>query len=496
MKISSKKARFFFSLQILLIICSLSLAQSSISPHGINAHVPNSYDLQKIEEAGIEWIRVDFNWYQIETENDQYNWQVYDDMVIEARQKGLSILAILFGTPSWSSGGVGINFPPSREEDWVDFVKEAVARYKNNIKYWAMWNEPNLDEFWKGTVSEYINTILVSGAEAAKSIDSLCKIVGPGLSHLEAEESKWNIWLRAILRNGGKDQLDIISHHIYDIDGPSHIFDKLENDQGPLVPSVQRVLQEEEVDAKPFWITETGWNTDEVGEEVQSLFYLEFLQGMRERSYIKKIFFYEIIDDPRPDIPHYGIIYSNYTPKKAYYTYKDFIAGKYPPEEQPPLEDDDNQCPLITSAKEEENAQEKISILKHARDSILKTTIKGSKLVKFYYKLAPEINSILLINPYARRLSSDCLTPVVSFMEEINAKGKENIEEKFLSDEEIRKIKDFIRVLKYYASPELGKKLSITEKMISRYKHKSLNSLILDLDFDLIPFEEEKRIDK
>ncbi|MFQ6081977.1 MAG: cellulase family glycosylhydrolase [Candidatus Aminicenantia bacterium] len=477
---------FFFSF--------FSFAQQDPSLYGINAHIPDSRVLSMIKNAGIKWIRIDFLWYEIEPKNNYFNWSIIDSVVNNARSKGLSILGVLAYTPSWANNGKGKNFPPSKKAYWKDYVKKVVNRYKNRVEYWTFWNEPNLEEFWASTVDKYVNEILIPGANAAKSVDPTCKIVGPDLAHLSSEEARWNVWLRAILREGGKERLDVISHHIYDKRGPTYIFDKLENDQYLLEPSVIKVLQEEGVDNKPFWITETGWNTDEIGEEIQSKYYLEFLQGMRSRVYINKIFFYEIIDDPRANVPHFGIIYSNYTPKKAYYTYKDFIAGKYPPEEPPPS--DDNQCPIITSLEEEEKEEEnklgeKVNLLRSVRDNILKKTIKGNQLIDFYYKYAPEVNSILLVNSYARELALKCLQPFLLVSQEIISQ-KEIEKDRLLSKQDIEHMLELSKVLKIYGSPELVKMLNHFEKEIVKHQNKSISQLILKLDFNIDFLTEDK----
>ena len=470
---------------ILSVFCVSSLSQTCPSPYGINAHVPDSAVLQLIQEAGIKWIRMDFDWSEIETSEGHYNWSVLENRVDEARARGLCILANIHGTPSWASTGGETNDPPSDKVYWTNFIKEVVTRFQNKIKYWAMWNEANLEEFWKGTVDDYMNLILIPGAETAKTFDPSCKIVGPDLAHLHSRNSKWNIWMRQIFRKGGNEHLDVISHHIYDSSGPSGIFNKLEKDQAPLIPSVFKVLEEEGVDNKPFWITETGWNTRDVSEDTQSDYYLEFLQNLEYKPSINKIFFYQIIDDAGQDAPQFGIVASNYTPKKAYYTYKDFIAGLYPPVEPPPEDDEEGICPFIGSAQLSGTAQlEKLEYVRYTRDNILKKTLRGNNLVRIYYKHAPEIHAILMENPRALWLAAECSQPVIQFCQELCLKGKDNIPEKYLSDDEFRNIQQLIGIFKYFARPELKEILAAIEKDLPRYREKSLNSLIIDLDFD------------
>ncbi len=88
------------------------------------------------------------------------------------------------------------------------------------------------------------------------------------------------------------------------------------------------------------------------------------------------------------------------------------------------------------------------------------------------------------MDPYARNLAFDSLKPVVSFCREIFLNGYIGLEERYLSEYEIDKIMELIRLLGYYASPELQKKLQYYKKEFSQHRKKSLNELILKLEFD------------
>jgi len=256
-----------------------------------------------------------------------------------------------------------------------------------------------------------------------------------------------------------------------------------------LIPSVFKVLEEEGVDNKPFWITETGWNTMDVSEDTQSDYYLEFLQNLKHRPSISNIFFYKIIDGAGLDEPQFGIVSYDYTPKNAYYTYKDFIAGLYPPDKPPPEDEEEGICPFIEAAEQSGKARiEELDYVRYTRDSILKKTIRGNNLVRFYYKHAPEIHTILAGNPYVLGLADECLDPIVLFCQELHLKGKEDIRERYLSDDDFSNYQQLIGIFKYYAGPELREILAAVERDLPRYREKSLNSLIIDLDFDPTPF--------
>jgi len=316
------------------------------SPYGINAHVPDSQTLDLIAQAGIGWIRIDMNWFQLEPSKDHYNWGFMDSVVNNARARGLEIFATLAYTPGWASGTDNIADPPQNTADWYDFVYDAVSRYSGKVKYWGMWNEPNLENFFTGNGWQYREWILKVGAQAAKDADPSCLVLAPELAHLSS--SDWPGFMDEVMKAGGADYIDIITHHCYKGTTGEDVFDYL--DAGAFhwpwdPPPLMDVLKDLGVDDKPVWLTEVGWHTsgkaaldpsltegkDSVSESDQALYYHQLLWGVHERGYLEKVFPYEIKDDPNPDVPNWGIVKADYTPKEAYYTYRDFIANPTEP---------------------------------------------------------------------------------------------------------------------------------------------------------------------
>ncbi len=425
-------------------------AQDSPSPYGINAHLPNSAVLDKIKNASIKWVRLDFNWYEIEPYQGYFRWENFDRAVNQAFERGLSIFATLSYTPPWAGDG-SKNSVPKDSNLWKNFVKKTVERYKGKILYWGMWNEPNLKEFWKGTVDEYISIILIPGYETVKKADPNSKVVAPELSHLfGVTESRWDIWLRRILSTS-KEFIDVISHHIYDL--PDNCFLKMESydPKNPLAPSLLQVLREEGASNKPLWITETGWHTWEVSEETQADYYKRFLQLMKSKDYVNKVFFYEIIDDPRPEIPPYGILRSDLSEKRAYFAYKEFIEKEA--EQKKPKEGE--RCPVEWIYRNEEKVQI-LNIIEEFKEHILSSSLEGMENVKLYYKFAPEITQILSKDRESEEIAKKWIERV-----EIAIINGENF---VLEEKEVNEILKIIERFKKNSSPSLKKILEEVEK--------------------------------
>ena len=320
-------------------------AASEASPFGVNIHIPQGTELTTIldraQAAGIGWVRIDFIWAAVETLPNHYDWAAYDALAQAARARGIEVYATLAYTPAWATVGPEISGVPNRPQDWSEFCGEAARRYRGSIRYWGVWNEPNLPRFWAGTREQYLDIILKPCADAIHAAAPEAKVGGPDLAHLTAGSSDWYDWLRESLLQAGS-RLDFVTHHLYDTDGSSDVTDKLEGSTlfgerpsfwNAVPPSVEEVLRYTNSLDKPFWLTETGWETSEVGEARQASYsaglLTDWLTGLPERDWVDKIFFYEMKDPPGDEFS-WGLLRANGTTKPVYGAIRDFITASQP----------------------------------------------------------------------------------------------------------------------------------------------------------------------
>ncbi|UCD29772.1 MAG: PKD domain-containing protein, partial [Planctomycetota bacterium] len=293
-----------------------------------------------MQDAGIAWGRCGFDWQMIEATQGVYNWSTPDQVVAEANARGLHIYAGLGYCPLWASAGSDHRGPLNNPQDWYDFVYDCVSRYKDSIKYWELWNEPNLDNFWMGTRSQYIDQILKVGADAVHAADPTAKVCGPELAHLTSGDKDWYHWLRESIEQAG-DKLDVVTHHCYKTP-PSQVTSEMEKSTAfgdnpslwnTVHPSVKEVLEYTGWFGKPFWLTETGWRSDEVGETTQGDYLQSLLNdwfsGQPNRAWMYKLFWYQIWEGA--DGEKWGLLYADETRKPSWYAYRDFVIGHLPP---------------------------------------------------------------------------------------------------------------------------------------------------------------------
>jgi hypothetical protein len=319
------------------------VAAQEASPYGINAHTPEGPAgdllLDQAQAAGIRWLRIDFSWQDLEPSRGIFNWQVMDALTAAAASRGLQLFASVGGTPAWATDGLPYSGVPRNVADWTDFCTRSVQRYKTSIRAWGFWNEPNLSGSWDGTRQQFIDIILKPGADAVHAADPGARVAGPELAHLVGGGALWYRWLADIIQQMGS-QLDVVTHHAYSISGSAGVTAKLDATttfgMNPaywdyIAPSVREVLVSTGWFGRPFWLTESGWASNLVGEAAQASYLTGLLNDWFTeapgRGWVGKIFFYELIDDGRPGIDLFGILRSDLTRKPAYDAYRSFIQA-------------------------------------------------------------------------------------------------------------------------------------------------------------------------
>jgi hypothetical protein len=314
--------RFLPCLGLLLGLGLPSLAQADeASPYGINTHIPSDAALDLVQEAGIGWVRYDFNWFQIEPEKDRYDWSTTDRVIASAEARGLEVFVTLAYSPDWASGG-DATAPPIDPADWYDFVFDVVSRYRGRVSHWGLWNEPNLGDFFSGSMDDYIQDILVQGAAAVRAADSGSKVLGPELAMLDSGD--WELWLKTVLTEA-PDAIDIVTQHSYSDTGKKVLWNMGATSSGRVrLRTPHGIMVATGTDDKPLWLTETGWHTDEVSESSQATFYEQTLDGVLDLPWLEKVFFYELVDDPNIS-SKWGILAADLSPKEAFFAYQSFI---------------------------------------------------------------------------------------------------------------------------------------------------------------------------
>jgi hypothetical protein len=329
-----KKLRLFSAFFALSAGSFVALAASSVgaSTFGVNAHVPLDPVADEIVEAGIGWVRVDFVWKYIEPERDVYTWQRYDRLIDRLEARGLRIYAGFGSTPAWATIGSEYSGVPDDPAEWQEFCYLAASRYRGRVDAWGIWNEPNTKRFWEGTRAQYIEIMLLPGTDAIRAADPGALVCAPDLAHLSS--GHWDDWLYEVIRKAGH-AIDVVTHHNYPSFGTANevIYELDTKLNIPFTsPSIRRLLKETGWWGRPFWLTETGLQSERYGEDAQAEFFEDLLTdwfGPHPRArWMDRIFFYHMNDGKPPSTHSYGIIghLPDLDRKSTFYAYQHFIS--------------------------------------------------------------------------------------------------------------------------------------------------------------------------
>ena len=229
-------------------------------------------------------------------------------------------------------------------DNWLDFIRKVINRYGSHLASLQITNEPNLS-FMEGS-KPYILKALIEGVITAKkeALERNLPIkIGFG-SVPDSPVAVPHFW-KNLLKAGGKtfiDSIDFVGHNFY-VD----VFDEKPLDLKEIPVSVNillRNLREKDLltagipTSVPIRVTENGWPTGknpvaniERSYEHQAKVLEVIIRTIYNLHQELNISHYEFFglrdaDSSKDDLFHqFGIMRDDYSPKPAYYTFKNLI---------------------------------------------------------------------------------------------------------------------------------------------------------------------------
>ncbi len=286
------------------------VAHAGVNPFGINVFLNQEVEPEKrersvhmIAQAGFHWLRQEFPWEDIEIHGkgdfvDRRNdldgdgvvdavdaWAKYDHIVDLAAQYGLEVVPRLSNPPAWSRAQgdtAGTYAPPDDLADWGDYVYAVVSRYRGRVRYYQLWNEPNVYPEWgeQPVDPEGYTRLLCEGYRRAREADPDAVIIsgalaatvslypGPGPSTGMNEF----VFLQRMYDAGAADCFDILAINDYMLwSGPTdrRLRPDIINFSRPLY--VRDIMVANGDAHKPIWISEMNSNTAPNDPNVEGL---------------------------------------------------------------------------------------------------------------------------------------------------------------------------------------------------------------------------------
>jgi O-antigen ligase len=273
-----------------------------INLYGINTHLFDEADstatLASIKDADFGWVRQEWDW-------ENTDWDKSDAVTAEIQAQGLGLVAVLTGTT-----------PPDAGE-FASYASEFATRYKDQVDYYQIWDEPNLEIGWDDSpnAAEYA-AVLQAAYTAIHEADPTATVLLAGLAPtIETGPDNMSdvLYLRQLYEMGAGDYFDAISGKPYGYDFSP---DDYRVDINLLNFSRLILLREEMIahgDGDKFvWGSNFGWNIQPsiwghvMPEQQRDYTRAAFERAAREWPWAGPLF----LETPRPtdppDAPHNG----------------------------------------------------------------------------------------------------------------------------------------------------------------------------------------------
>ena len=162
-----------------------------------------------LHDAGVTTVRAWPEWKGIEPSNDVWDWTACDSLVASAKANHIELTGVFAYLPAWvSASGQERTFPIADIEYYRDYVRTMLTRYKDDVKYWEVYNEFNSPTFNRnGTIEDYVQ-MTQEAYIIAKQIDPGLKI---GISCADVDAS----FFSNVLSQGASGYVDFIAVHPY-----------------------------------------------------------------------------------------------------------------------------------------------------------------------------------------------------------------------------------------------------------------------------------------
>jgi hypothetical protein len=301
-------------------------------------------EFRMLKEMGGSWATEFFPWAYIQpSDPNRYDWEHADLVVDAARANGIPLIARLDGVPTWArpADKTWRYLAPERYADFGNFVHAFVSRYKDRVRHYIIWNEPNLASEWGQRAPDpagYLELLKVAYTRA-KEADPRSIVLMAGLAPtMERSDIAMNDldYLSALYDEGAAPYFDALAAHSYGIKSPASDPPDPRKVNFRRVEELRDIMVQHGDAAKEVYMTEGGWNDSArwsfaVRPSQRVQYTLEAYELAREWEWLRAMCLWAS-RYPRPAYTYfdnYTFLAPDFTPKAVYLEVKEY-AFTYP----------------------------------------------------------------------------------------------------------------------------------------------------------------------
>ncbi|MCZ4518082.1 cellulase family glycosylhydrolase [Rhodococcus ruber] len=283
-----------------------------------------------ISDYGFGSVRLTIHWPIIEPSPGVFDWTSTDQQVDAFASKGIDILGVATWAPAWDVDPANRTVPnpaPTSPSKFAEFARLAAERYKDRIRTWEIWNEPNVAASFGPAedLSTYV-PMLKESYEKIKSVDPQLLVLTGGTSPTVNTDSDLNpfTFLQGLYDRGAAPYFDAVAMHPYS--APKRLSEPSaeRGNSNTAINLVREVMVANGDRDKQIWFTEfgaaSGTGPRSVSEPDQAALLVDGIDYLRSLPYCGGIYLFDLRDiDTGSAVDEYnaGLVRSDFSPKPA-----------------------------------------------------------------------------------------------------------------------------------------------------------------------------------
>ena len=232
--------------------------------------------LDGMRALGVGWVRFDVEWSNIGSRGPGlYDWTDYDRVAQAVVSRGLKPLGIIDYTPPWARQAACSDQPacaPADPAAYARFAGDAAAHYgPMGVHAWEIWNEPNIDVYYKPAPNVAFYTHMLTAAyPAIKAADRNALVITGGTAPTSSNGTDVGAvnFVAGIYDAGGRGAFDAVAHHPYTF--PYTSTNAYPGGAWSDLMAIHSLMVSRGDGAKKVWATEYGAPTGGPGTMVSS----------------------------------------------------------------------------------------------------------------------------------------------------------------------------------------------------------------------------------
>lgn len=298
-----------------------------------NHHYPSRASIDRsielMKKCGVGMVRMDFLWQDIEPSAGTCVFDKYDYIVGALTRSNIAVLGVLSYHADWASPDKKWNVPNQDHSFFLDYCRKVCGRYKDRVKFWEIWNEPDSKIYWEPQdgLREYAR-LLQDAYRALKEIDPGCTVLNGGLSEGIAS-------VNTLYERGAREYFDVMNIHAFESPVQKDAIESVVS----FVKAVAAAMDRNGDTKKRIWVTEIGCPGVKAGTMVTDSWLGENPSELQQAGWVTQIF-HEVLALDRVDkvfwaffrdtdnhwkngVDYFGLVRNDFSLKPAYRAYRE-----------------------------------------------------------------------------------------------------------------------------------------------------------------------------